>query len=140
MIPHVLSVIAFMVVTFAAQGLSHFVVNKAHFDSVGFLRPDPIMMMGFAVMIIQGTILSISLQIWKGEAAQIRDGLLISLMFGVFLVSYIALTEPAKYTVPSIAVWIRIELTVGLLQFGIFGLVLGFIHQRFGASSGLSVH
>ena len=75
MIAHVLSVIAFMFVSFAAQGLSHFVVNKAHFASIGFLRPDPIMIMGFTVMIIQGGILSISLQSWKGDATQVKDGL-----------------------------------------------------------------
>jgi hypothetical protein len=135
---HVLSVVAFMAVTFAAQGLSHFVVNKAHFDAVGFLRSDPIMIMGFAVMVIQGAALSISLQAWKGEAAQIKDGVMISLIFGVFLVSYISLTEPAKYTVPSVAAWIRVELTVGLLQFGAFGLLLGWIHRKFGAPGTLS--
>ncbi|WP_104403010.1 hypothetical protein [Vibrio penaeicida] len=131
MISHALSIFAFMVVTFAAQGLSHFVINKEHFDSVGFLRQEPIMAMGFAVMIIQGLIISIGLKAWKDSAVRMKDGIFISLLFGAFLVSYIALTEPAKYTVPSIANWIQIELTVGLLQFGIFGLALGWIHQKF---------
>ncbi|CCO44557.1 hypothetical protein VIBNISOn1_1160065 [Vibrio nigripulchritudo SOn1] len=131
MIAHLLSILAFMIVTFAAQGLSHFVLNKEHFDSVGFLRPEPIMAMGFIVMIIQGAIVSIGLRVWKGATAQIKDGISISLLFGAFLVSYIAITEPAKYTVPSISNWIQIELTVGLLQFGFFGLALGWIHQKF---------
>lgn len=131
MIVHILSVMAFMLVTFAAQGVSHFVINADHFASIGFLRAEPIMAMGFAVMIIQGAVLSFSLQIWKGDAVQIKEGLLISLIFGAFLVSYIALAEPAKYAVPSITDWLRIELIVGFLQFGIFGLVLGWLHRRF---------
>ncbi|PKF77180.1 hypothetical protein CW749_23110 [Vibrio sp. vnigr-6D03] len=135
MIAHVLSIFAFMVVTFAAQGLSHFVINKDHFDSVGFLRSEPIMVMGFVVMIIQGSIISIGLRTWKDSAVRVKDGVFISLLFGAFLISYIAITEPAKYTVPSIANWIQIELTVGLLQFGIFGLALGWIHQKFCSSN-----
>ncbi|GLQ75630.1 hypothetical protein [Vibrio penaeicida] len=131
MIAHVLSILTFMVVTFAAQGLSHFVINKDHFDSVGFLRSEPIMAMGFVVMIIQGLIISIGLKAWKDSTVRMKDGVIISLLFGSFLVSYIALTEPAKYTVPSISNWILIELTVGLLQFGIFGLTLGWIHKKF---------
>ncbi len=134
MIVHVFAVIAFMVVSFAAQGLSHFVINKEHFASVGFLRPEPIMALGLAVMVIQGGILSFSLQTWKGEAAKIKDGLSVSLLFGAFLVSYIAFVEPAKYAVPSIADWITVELTVGSLQFVAYCVLLGWIHQRFGAS------
>lgn len=131
MIVHALAIIAFMAVTFAAQGLSHFVINQEHFAMVSFMRPEPIMPMGFLVMVIQGLILSVSLQAWKGKTVQIKDGLWIALAFGGFLVSYIAITEPAKYMVPSISNWFRIEIMVGLFQFGVFGAVLGWIHRRF---------
>ena len=59
--PHLLSILAFMAITFAAQGTSHFLVNKAHFDAVGFLRDEPIMALGFATMILQGGAMSLAL-------------------------------------------------------------------------------
>jgi len=131
MLKHILTVPAFMIVTFAAQGLSHFVINKEHFDAIAFTRPEPIMPLGFTVMIIQGLILSYALASWRGKAVTLRDGVMISLAFGLFLVAYVALTEPAKYAVPSIPDWMVIEGTVGLVQFAVFGLALGFIHRRF---------
>lgn len=129
---HILSILAFMAITFAAQGTSHFVVNKAHFDAVGFLREEPIMILGFATMIVQGGTLSLALWAWKGGQGSVMDGLKIAAVFGAFLVSYIMLSEPAKYTVPSIPRWVLTELVVGTLQFGLFGLVIGAIHRRSG--------
>ncbi len=131
MLKHMLSVLAFMVVTFTVQGLSHFVVNKAHFDAIGFARTDPIMPLGFLVMATQGLILSLALTAWRGKTVAFADGLAISVAFGIFLVSYIALTEPAKYAVPSIPSWILIEGVAGLIQFGVYGLLLWQIHKRF---------
>src|SRR5258706_13131548 len=55
---HALAVLAYGVATFLTQGLSHFVVNKSHYAGVAYLRPDPILPLGVAAMLIQGTILS----------------------------------------------------------------------------------
>lgn len=132
MTKHILSVLAFILCTFGTQGLSHFVINKDHFAQIAHLRPDPIMPMGFAVMCIQGILLSLALHAWRGGEATLTDGVKVALIFGLFLVSYIALTEPAKYTVPSIAAWIRVEVLVGAAQFGVFGVLMGYIHQRWG--------
>jgi len=52
--------------------------------------------------------------------------------FGLFLVSYIALVAPAKYTVPSVSSWMMVEGLAGLVQFAIFGVLLGLIHKRIG--------
>ena len=131
MVAHLTSVLAFMVVSFAAQGLSHFVINKDHFASIGFMRPDPVLPLGIFGMLIQGVMLSAALRAWKGDAATVVDGLWIGLIFGAFLVSYIAIVEPSKYQVPSIAGWFRVEALVGLVQFAVFGALLGWIHQQF---------
>lgn len=132
MLLHIASILAFMIVSFAAQGLSHFVINKAHYATVGFARKNPIIPMGLLVMVIQGFMLSLALAAWRGGVATLIDGLLVSLVFGVFLVSYVAIVEPSKYTVPSIKKWLLIEGSVGLVQFVIYGLVLGLIHQHLG--------
>lgn len=129
---HGLSILGFMVVTFAAQGLSHFVINKDHFAAIFYMREHPIMPMGFMAMIIQGLVISISLRAWRDGDATIANGLAVALVFGIFLVSYVALAEPAKYQVPNIGAWIKVEMVVGLLQFSTFGFLVGFIHTKLG--------
>jgi hypothetical protein len=130
MLKHLSSIAAFMIVSFAVQGLSHFVINVDHFAAVGFLRPDPIIPLGLATMVIQGLIMSLALASWRGNQTTIRHGLMLAWAFGAFLVSYIAIVEPSKYLVPSITSWVTVELVAGLIQFTLFGLLLGFIHLR----------
>ena len=125
---HVLSVLAFMLASFAAQGLSHFVINAAHFASIDHLRAEPIIPMGLAAMVVQGLIMSVALHQWRGRTARLVDGIIVAGAFGLFLVAYIALVEPAKYTVPNIPTWIGIEAGMGVIQFTLFGLLLGVIH------------
>ena len=90
---------------------------------------DPIIALGLLVMVIQGVVLSVALSAWRGAAASITDGVIVSLTFGLFLVSYIALVEPSKYTVPSVQNWLMVEGSAGLIQFGLFGLLLGLVHK-----------
>ena len=132
MIVHLLSVLAFVVITFAVQGTSHFLLNKAHYDSVGILRDKIIMPLGFLTMIIQALIMSLALQSWQGEEVTSMGGLLVAAAFGVFLGAYMSLTEPAKYDVPSIRSWMRTEALTSFVQFLAFGLALGAIHRFFG--------
>ncbi len=131
MMVHVLSVLAFVVVTFAVQATSHFVLNKAHYDGVGILRGDIIMSLGLVTMIVQGLIMSIALHMWRKGDVAIWDGMTVSLAFGLFLGTYISLTEAAKYQVPSVTDWIRVEALSSSLQFVAFGLLLGLIHRQF---------
>jgi len=132
MLKHLLTVLAFMIVTFGVQGLSHFVINKAHFASIGFARENPIMPLGFAVMIIQGFILSFAMTYVGPNPVTLWSGIILSLTFGLFLGSYIALAEPAKYAAPSVLAWVRVEALASFTQFTIFGALLALIHQRFG--------
>lgn len=132
MIVHLLSVLAFVVITFAVQGTSHFVLNKAHYDSVGILRDKIIMPLGFLTMIIQALIMSFALQSWQGGEVTWLGGLLVAAAFGGFLGAYMSLTEPAKYDVPSISAWMRTEALTSFVQFLTFGLALSAIHRVFG--------
>jgi hypothetical protein len=51
-------------------------------------------------------------------------------LFGLFLVSYIALAEAAKYSVPNISEWIGVEFLVGFVQFTLAGTFLGLAHRK----------
>jgi len=132
---HILSIAAYMAVTFAVQGTSHFVLNYDHYAAIAHLRPEPIMPMGFGAMIIQGLILTFGFERVYGPRPSAREGLVFSLAFGVFLGSYMWLAEPAKYAVPSIAGWISVELPMNLIQFLVYGILIAWIHRTFGKAT-----
>ncbi|HEV8365752.1 MAG TPA: hypothetical protein VGQ52_19720, partial [Gemmatimonadaceae bacterium] len=50
----VLTVLAYMIVTFGVQGASHFAINAEHYAAISIMRSEPIIPMGLASMIIQG--------------------------------------------------------------------------------------
>ena len=60
----------------------------------------------------------------------------VALAFGLFLGVYIAIVQPAKYVVPSIPAWVTVEGLATLIQFTLYGVLLGYIHQRFKNSGG----
>jgi len=130
----ILTVLAFMLVSFGVQGLSHFVINADHFATISFIRPDPVLPMGFAAMIIEALIFSFVMSRLWPDGATIQQGLVVSACFGLFLASYIVLAEPAKYAAPSIPAWMIVEGMASFVQFGVFGLLLGLIYQNKAAS------
>lgn len=126
----ILTVLAFMFVSFGVQGLSHFVINADHFASISFIRPDPVLPLGFATMIVQALIFSFVMSRLWPDGATIQQGLNVSACFGLFLASYIALAEPAKYAAPSIPAWMLVEGIASVVQFSVFGLLLGLIYRN----------
>jgi len=125
-----LGILAFVVVSFAVQFMSHFVINERHFSEIGFMRQEPIMALGIVTMLIQGAVLSYVYSILSSNGSSIAKGLTYGLLMGVFLVSYVALVEPSKYAVPSVIQWISVEGIAGLLQFSLFGLLIGMLYSR----------
>jgi hypothetical protein len=126
---HALTVLAYLVATFATQAVSHFGVNAGHYAEVPFLRPEPIFPLGVASMLIQGAALSVLFAGRASERRTGRDALGFAWLAGSVLVSYIALAEAAKYGVPSAGRWISVEIAAGFAQFTVFGALLGLIHR-----------
>jgi len=126
----ILTILAFMVVSFGVQGLSHFMINVDHYAGISFARADSILPMGLAAMIIQALVFGFVMsQLWP-DGSTVWQGVLVSACFGIFLASYIVLAEPAKYAAPSIPAWMMIEATASSIQFGTFGVLLGLIHRK----------
>ena len=88
MIKHLLSILAFMTISFAIQGASHFSINTTHYAGIDFMREAPIMPMGFAAMITQGLIMSLALSRLAPNNTTVKDGVIVSLAFGAFLAAY----------------------------------------------------
>lgn len=128
---HILSVLAFIALSFLVQGLNHFVINKTYYAGIDFARPEPVLLLGILTMVIQGIVLTAAMTKIAPTGNRLKDGFLVSLAFGLFLAAYIALAEPAKYTAPSISSWFITEGLVSTVQFVIVGFALGLIHKKY---------
>lgn len=134
-----LTVLAYVATTFAVQGGSHFVVNTEHYAAIPMLRPEPIILMGLASMLIQGGIFALLFPVFTRGPVTLRHGIVFSWALGGFLASYIVLGEAGKYAVPSLPSWIAVEGSVAAVQYTVFGVLLGLIH-RGGPASALRSH
>ncbi len=123
------AVLAYVVATFATQAVSHFGVNAAHYDAVTYLRAQPIFALGVLSMLIQGSIMSYLYAQLPDSGRSIGHAVLFAWLVGSILVSYEALAEAAKYSVPSVASWIAVEVAEGFVQFTLYGALLGWVHR-----------
>lgn len=117
--------LSYIVASFLIQALSHFVINTEHYASITFMRPEPLMYLGLLTMLIQGIVLTALYLRWANDDFSVKQGLRFSWLAGAFFVTYLALVEPDKYEVVNVLEWILVESTAGLLQFTIFGFLLG---------------
>ena len=127
---YVLAVLAFVLATFAVQATSHFAINTEHYAAIPLMRKNTIMELGFLTMLLQGAVLAYFYPIFYRSGSPILRGLKYGLLMGLFLGSYIALTEPAKFAAPSIGEWIAVEGLASLIQFSMYGVLVGLIHGR----------
>lgn len=125
-----LTVLAYIFATFAVQAVSHFVIASAHYKSITIMRPEPVVALGFLATIVQGLIFAVLFPLFNRSGSTTRNALFLSWAVGMFLLSYIALAEPAKYQIASIATWSGVETASAAIQFTLFGLLLGFIHRQ----------
>jgi hypothetical protein len=121
--------LVFIVISFAAQSISHFAINADHYSAISFMRAEPIFILGFLTMIMQGIVVSYLFLIYSKNEFTWTKGLAYGLIMSAFFVSYPALVEPAKYKVPSIGAWILVEATVGIIQFTLIGILLSVTFQ-----------
>ena len=126
---HVLTVLGYVVATFAVQGAAHFAVFPQHYAAIGILRAQPSFALGFASMLIQGTILSVVYARSRYAGERLTGAVRLAWWFGLFLLSYIALAEAGKYAIGDIPTWVAVELSSGFVQFTLIGVFLWLAHR-----------
>jgi len=126
---HLLAILAYVVATFATQAVSHFGVNAAHYAAVTYLRAQPLFALGILSMLIQGSIMAYLYAQLPGAGRSIGHAVCFAWLVGGILVSYEALAEAGKYTVPALGSWIAVEAAAGVVQFTLYGALLGWVHR-----------
>ena len=126
---HLLAVLAYVVATFATQAVSHFGVNAAHYAAVTFVRAQPIFALGVLAMLIEGSIMAYLYAQVPGAGRSIGHAVVFAWLVGGIVVSYPALAEAGKYSVPSVASWIAVEVAAGFVQFTLYGALLGWVYR-----------
>jgi len=124
-----LTVVAYVLTTFAVQGTSHFAINADHFAAIPIMRAEPMIPLGIASMVIQGLIFAWLYPVYANGASSIRRGIGFSWLIGGFLASYIVLGEVGKYAIPSVSRWILVEAGAAFAQYTLFGIWMGLIHR-----------
>ena len=131
MIKHALAVLAYIVATFAVQATSHFAVATDHYAAVSYMRQEPNFPLGLLAMLVQGIAFSYLFSKTADAGRSVFAGVKFAWLGGSVLVSYIALAEAAKYTVPAVSSWLVTEIASGFVQFTIYGVLLGLVYARF---------
>src|SRR6266516_2146329 len=126
---HLLAVLAYVVATFATQAASHFGVNAGHYAVATYLLAQPIFTLGVLSMLIQGRLMAYLYAQLPPSERSIRHAILFAWLTGGILVSYEALAEAAKYSVPSVTSWIAVEVAAGFVQFTLYGALLGWVYR-----------
>lgn len=127
----ILSVVAYLVLSMIMVSLWHFLLFKEHYESISSVRKEPLMQLGMATMLLQGSVLAFLFPIYRIQAtgSNIIKGIKFGLLMGVFLGAYLALAEAGKYMVPSVSNWIMIEGSLSFIQFTLIGAALGLINK-----------
>lgn len=126
---HVLTMLGYVTATFAVQGAAHFAVFSRHYAAIGIIRAQPDFALGFSSMLIQGAVLSVVFARSRYVTESLTGAVKLSWLFGLFLLSYIALAEAGKYTIADVPAWMAVELSTGLVQFTLIGLFLWLAHR-----------
>ena len=124
----ILGAAAYTVCTFLLAVTWHVLLFKERYESFGYFEGEPDFLVGLLTIGLQGILLSALFQMLNPAGNTLRRGLKFSLVAGAFFWTSHVLAFVAKQEVPGVTAFIWMETVFLLLQFGLFGLIIGAIH------------
>lgn len=126
-----LTALAYIVPSMILGLLWHLVFFKHLYDSLLiYNRAEPIIPLGFASMIIQGTVMAYLYQFFSRDKTSMATAIKFSLIMGAFLFSVSTLANGAKIEVASMETWLLIQSTFHLMQFAVAGILIGIVNRN----------
>ena len=122
-----LGTLAYTVGTFVLAIVWHIVLFEDRYRAYGYIEDEPNFVVGFLTILIQGAVLSFPLFKIKGNG--VKRGLKFALWIGVFFWTSHVLAFVAKQSVQNVTQFMAMETFYLALQFGVFGVLIGFIYR-----------
>ena len=126
----ILGAAAYTVCTFSLAVVWHVLLFKERYESFGYFEGEPNFLVGLLTIVLQGILLCTLFPMLKPTGSSLHRGLKFSLVVGAFFWTSHVLAFVAKQEVPGVSAFIWMESVYLLLQFALFGLVLGAIHRE----------
>lgn len=125
-----LGTLAYSLITFPLAVVWHIALFKEKYDAFGYFDGEPSFALGFLTILIQGFMLSLLYPYFNLAGHSVLKGLKYSLLIGVFFWSSHVLAFVAKQVVDNSVTFILMESFYLLIQFSIYGVLIGLIHNK----------
>ena len=125
-----IGMLAYTLVTFPLAVVWHVVLFEEKYRAFGYFEGEPSFLLGLVTIIIQGGILSFLYPFVAFSGNSITRGLKYSLLIGLFFWSSHVLAFVAKQVVTSSLSFVIMESFYLLLQFSIYGVLIGIIFSK----------
>ncbi len=134
--PLALSALGYLCSTFPLAIVWHLILFKETYEEIGYIsREDPIFVLGFLSILIQGVIMSLAFPIFSRSNFTVKAGLRYALAVGVFFWTSHVLAFAAKGDIHRLDLFIPLETIYLAIQFSLYGLLLGFFFRQWGTPS-----
>ena len=125
-----LGTFAYTLITFPLAVIWHIVLFKEMYTNFGYFEGEPSFILGLITIIIQGAILSFLFPYVSFSGGSVLRGLKYALLIGAFFWTSHVLAFVAKQVIGDTLIFITMETFYLLLQFGIYGVAIGFICSK----------
>lgn len=132
-----LGTLGYAAVTFPLAYIWHLVAFKSTYESLGyFSREEPILVLGFASILIQGVLLSLIYPRLCSGTSVLGGATTLFLVMGGYHWSMHVVAEAAKHKIEPLPTWFALETLYLCIQFGLGGLLLSLIYRKPDSLSG----
>ena len=121
---------AYTICTFSLAVVWHVLLFKERYESFGYFEGEPNLLLGLLSIVLQGALLCALFPMLKPGSSSFRRGFRFACITGAFFWTSHVLAFVAKQQVPGAAAFVLMETLYLALQFGVFGLCIGFIHRE----------
>ena len=122
--------LAYTLVTFPLAVVWHVILFTDSYTAFGYFEGEPNFLLGLLTIVIQGFVLSFLYPYVNFRGSAIVRGLKFSTVVGVFFWTSHVLAFIAKQVVESSVSYALMESFYLILQFGIYGLLIGLIYNK----------
>lgn len=133
--PVIFGTLAYTLVTFPLAVIWHILLFEEKYKGFGYFQGEPSFLLGFVTILIQGAFLSFLYPFVKFSGNGLIRGLKYSLLIGVFFWTSHVLAFVAKQTIQNPAGFVAMESFYLFLQFGIYGVLIGFIYNKWSSQN-----